>query len=307
LADGTLEPKPYKDGYAHGGILTGGINLAEYYLPKLKELHFATRRKIQLVIIGHSLGAGTAAIAGMELKQYEDFIDIEVIGFGCPALLSKELSESTKDYITTVINDADIVPRMSGPSITNLLLDLLEYDWTRDAIEDMQFTLERGKSLFANKFLPDTDAIIKWVKDYLNKNVRPKFYYDSKDSDDDVAEDNNSNNLDDDNERDKDIIEDDDESKQRIRKSKKKRIIRDRVPNLLVPPGRVIHLFRDGYGFTATHTPNDFFTSVDFAITLIDDHLIPQGYHRALLSAAQDIDRDYKFQFSNDLLGIVGV
>ena len=42
LSDGLLEAKDYRGGKAHGGILSSGKNLAEYYLPKLKELHRTT-------------------------------------------------------------------------------------------------------------------------------------------------------------------------------------------------------------------------------------------------------------------------
>lgn len=42
LSDALLEPKEYQGGYAHGGILASGKNLAKYYLPKLQELHRAS-------------------------------------------------------------------------------------------------------------------------------------------------------------------------------------------------------------------------------------------------------------------------
>jgi hypothetical protein len=167
------------------------------------------------------LGAGTAAIAAMELKEH-NFLEVEAVGFGCPSLLSRELSTSTKDYITTVVNDADIVPRMSGASMHNL---------------------------------PDTDKVLNWIRDYLNKKVLPKY-----------------NSI----ER------------------------KERLPSVLIPPGQCIHIFRDGYGFTSTYTPCDFFASVDFSLTLFDDHLIPTGYQRAVLSAVQDSDRDYSVSFYVD-------
>ena len=44
---------------------------------------------------------------------------------------------------------------------------------------------------------------------------------------------------------------------------------------------------------TGTYTPCDFFSSVEFSLTIIDDHMILTGYNRALLAAAQDSDRDY--------------
>jgi Lipase (class 3) len=128
-----------------------------------------------VICMGHSLGAGAASIAAMELREH-DFLKVEAVGFGCPSLLSKELAESTKDYITTVVNDADIIPRMSGASVTNMLLDIMEYDWTDDAVEDVQFTLVRAKETFSfANLLPDTDAILDWVRDFLRKEVRPKY------------------------------------------------------------------------------------------------------------------------------------
>jgi hypothetical protein len=42
LSDSLLDPKEYKGGYVHGGILQSGKNLAEYFLPKLHDLHLAT-------------------------------------------------------------------------------------------------------------------------------------------------------------------------------------------------------------------------------------------------------------------------
>lgn len=44
LQDGLLEPEAYKGGYAHGGILASGKNLAQQYLPKLQDLHRVTRK-----------------------------------------------------------------------------------------------------------------------------------------------------------------------------------------------------------------------------------------------------------------------
>jgi len=64
----------------------------------------------------------------MEYDDENDY-DVDVIGFGCPALLSKDLSEKTSHYITTVVADDDCVPRMSAVSAVNALLDIMEYDY----------------------------------------------------------------------------------------------------------------------------------------------------------------------------------
>lgn len=43
-------------------------------------------------------GAGAASIAGIEFSDNENFV-VEVVGFGCPALLSKDLATKV-DYVT---------------------------------------------------------------------------------------------------------------------------------------------------------------------------------------------------------------
>jgi len=265
LQDGLLEPEEYRGGHAHSGILASGKNLAKQYLPKLKDLHEITQRdKIRVILIGHSLGAGAAAIAAMELHEH-DFLEVEAVGFGCPSLLSRDLSHTTKDYITTVVNDADIVSRMSGASMTNILLDLMAYDWTQDALEDLEYSLERARESFEFAgFLPETKKALEWFETRLNEVVRPTMV-------------------------------------------QRKISQQERMPSVLIPPGTCIHIFRDGYGMTGTYTPCDFFQSVEFSLTLLDDHLILTGYNRALLAAAQDTDRDYGFQFTHDVNGIVGI
>jgi hypothetical protein len=217
----------------------------------------AERDKIRLVLIGHSLGAGAAAIAAMEFKEYDDFLEVEALGFGCPSLLSKELSEETNEYITTVVNDADIVPRMSGASMTNLFLDLMDYDWTEDVLKDVEFSLDRARESFPDfkGLLPDTSKALEFFGNRLNVIVRPALL--------------------------------------------KRNQTMARLETVLIPPGRCIHLFKDGYGVTGTYTPCEFFSSVEFSMTLIDDHLILTGYNRAMLSAAQDSDRDYSVRDNN--------
>lgn len=124
LTDALCDAVPYRDGHAHEYILKAGLYCYQRYQPLLMDaLAHSGRPKLKLLLVGHSLGAGAASICGMELHE-RDHIDVEVIGFGCPALLSKELAEKCQDYITTVVNDNDVIPRTSAATITNILLDL---------------------------------------------------------------------------------------------------------------------------------------------------------------------------------------
>jgi len=253
LADTMLTPVEYRDGYAHGGILQNGKNLAERYLPKLKALlDHSGRQKMKLFLVGHSLGAAAAAIAAMELHD-QDWIKVESIGFGCPSLLSAELSEGAKGYITTIVSDSDMVPRMSGSSVANLLLDLLEFDWTAMALEDLEFTMDRFAASFPfSQLLPNKDFVLDLVKGFIEREIRPK-----------------------------------------LNKPK-----RNRVPNVLIPPGSCIHFYRDGVGYSAVHTPCSFFSSIDLTRTLVDDHMVVPGYHRALVSIMRDRENDFNVSSS---------
>lgn len=142
LTDAYLEAADYRGGKAHAGILESGKYLVEKHTELLEKLcKLANKRKVKLTLVGHSLGAGAAAIAGIEFND-NPMMDAMVIGFGCPSLLSKELSESTAPFIETVIADADMIPRMNGATISNKLLDIMEHDWIPEARRDIVHTLD---------------------------------------------------------------------------------------------------------------------------------------------------------------------
>lgn len=102
------------------------------------------------------------AVAGIEWNDNKD-IDAEVIGFGCPALLSDDLCQKVEPFVTTVVDDADCVPRMSMATMVNALMDIVELDWTPYARRDVNETVEE-----MGRFLPSlvTDSA---KKDMLKK------------------------------------------------------------------------------------------------------------------------------------------
>lgn len=77
-----------------------------------------------------------------------------------------------------------------------------------------------------------------------------------------------------------------------------------RMEQVLYPPGTCIHLFRDGSGFQATYTPCAFFDSIDVSRTMVDDHLVSTGYHRAFLEILRQNKRDYGAEFEHDLMSL---
>lgn len=174
ITDCIADSVDYRGGKAHSGILDSGLYLTDKHKDLLINLRkLSKKRRIKLTLVGHSLGAGAAAIAGMEFNDMPQ-ITAEVIGFGCPSLLNKELSESTKSYITTVVSDSDLVPRMSAATVKNALLDVMEYDWIPHARRDILFTFEEllrvSPGLLSQSSL---DSIMTVVDRLLETYMRP--------------------------------------------------------------------------------------------------------------------------------------
>ena len=74
VSDSMLNATSYRSGVAHDGILKSGKFLAKLHIEKIRELwKVSGRDRVQVLLVGYSLGAGVAAIAAMELNEY-DFI-----------------------------------------------------------------------------------------------------------------------------------------------------------------------------------------------------------------------------------------
>ena len=129
ITDAMMEATDYEydgvQGKAHVGICRSGEYLTKRHKKLLATLlQLSDKRKLDITLIGHSLGAGAATIAAMNMMNSNQFardigngvdydvkVSANVIGFGCPALLSRDLSLMTRNFVTTVIADADVIPR----------------------------------------------------------------------------------------------------------------------------------------------------------------------------------------------------
>jgi hypothetical protein len=93
MTDCIVDAVPYRGGKAHCGILQSGKWLVSEHQELLEKLRtLAGKRRIKLTLVGHSLGAGAASIAGIEF-DHMDNVSVRVIGFGCPSLLSADLAK----------------------------------------------------------------------------------------------------------------------------------------------------------------------------------------------------------------------
>ncbi|KAF2349357.1 Reverse transcriptase domain, partial [Trinorchestia longiramus] len=112
----------------------GMVQAAVYIRTKLREellLEKAFARdpdrgtnRYDLVLVGHSLGAGTAAILAILLKQH--YSNLSCFAYSPPGgLLSKPVLEFTKEFITSVVVGKDVVPRIGLHQMETLRADLI--------------------------------------------------------------------------------------------------------------------------------------------------------------------------------------
>lgn len=79
-------------------------------------------KNYRVVITGHSLGAGTACLLGLLLSSRIPSLQkhgkLQVVAFATPAVLNYTACKACMPFTTSVVNNTDMVPRMS---ISNLL------------------------------------------------------------------------------------------------------------------------------------------------------------------------------------------
>ena len=64
---------------------------------------------------GHSMGAGTAALLTMMLREtIPECAEARCYALACPACMTLELATACKDYVTSVVHGTDVVPTFSA-------------------------------------------------------------------------------------------------------------------------------------------------------------------------------------------------
>ncbi|XP_048514816.1 diacylglycerol lipase-alpha isoform X4 [Athalia rosae] len=121
---------PRDDWHGHKGM----VQAAEYIRKKLHQEGIITRalakdpargtHQFGLTLVGHSLGAGTAAILAILLRQ--EYPDLVCFSFAPPGgLLSMPAQQYTQEFITSVVVGKDVVPRIGLRQMESLRADLM--------------------------------------------------------------------------------------------------------------------------------------------------------------------------------------
>eukprot|EP00903_Cladosiphon_okamuranus_P008039 g7754.t1 len=106
----------------------------------------------EIVILGHSLGGGVAALLGVLLK--DAIPDVRVVGFATPACADVGVSRLCEGLCTSVVLHDDVVPRVTPHAVRALLKDLLctKEGWVKHLYNDWDAVVGRAKGLWAPRW-----------------------------------------------------------------------------------------------------------------------------------------------------------
>ncbi|CAD6252662.1 unnamed protein product [Miscanthus lutarioriparius] len=126
-------------GHAHCGMVAAARWISDQAIPCLRKAveQFPDYR---VKIIGHSMGAGIAAILTYMLREDNKLSSSSCIAFGPAACMTWDLAESGKDFVTSVVNKNDMVPSFGKASAANLRTEVMASSWAPDLQEQIQQT-----------------------------------------------------------------------------------------------------------------------------------------------------------------------
>mmetsp|Transcript_30084 Transcript_30084/g.30447 ORF Transcript_30084/g.30447 Transcript_30084/m.30447 type:complete len:589 (-) Transcript_30084:352-2118(-) len=159
----------------HEGVLLSSRRLADDLLTFVESVLLPSGYKI--TVTGHSLGAGVAVIFSMILRSRIEELrmndkKLKVLAFASPPILDYESSKKCESFVTTFINNSDIIPRCSLSNLVLLMGFMQKVNQRLDeegiSPKDMKSTAAFAKWLVQGKhgemLLKGTD-----IRDNLNR------------------------------------------------------------------------------------------------------------------------------------------
>ncbi|KAK9066150.1 hypothetical protein SSX86_013471 [Deinandra increscens subsp. villosa] len=126
-------------GYAHCGMVAAARWIAKLATPILIKA-FQNHPDYKLQIVGHSLGGGTAALLTYVLREQKELSTTTCVTFAPGACMTWELADSGNEFITSVINGADLVPTFSAASVDDLRAEVTASAWLNDLRTQIEHT-----------------------------------------------------------------------------------------------------------------------------------------------------------------------
>ena len=140
----------------HEGLMHCAQQVFSEIFPLIEE--FAVSKGYDVVCTGHSMGAGTSSLLALLARgKYPDLAiprecedgaveRVRVYAFASPPVMDKASALACQHYVTSIVNNSDIIPRSS---LTNLdiLLTMLEAVRNRLVDEDMNPSMNNTRSI----------------------------------------------------------------------------------------------------------------------------------------------------------------
>jgi hypothetical protein len=143
----------------HEGVFISSKRLADDVLPLV---HLLLASGYNLRVVGHSLGAGCATILALFLRSKipslrEDGRKLQVWAFASPPILDLESAIACSPFVTTVVNNCDIVPRANVAPLA-VTARLLRSVNNRLKERNLDFTNFQTTFAFLNKIREGIDG-----------------------------------------------------------------------------------------------------------------------------------------------------
>ena len=178
--DMVCEEAPYLDGFTHQGILTGArrvwVEACDSIISALN-----VHSGYNLVVTGHSLGAGVAVLITLELLLGESTsalpvgTDVRCIALAPPpvylaskSIFSNSLPASVSEKIEIYIHHHDCVPRMSLGSLTRLLISMR-------AVDNLAMTVTQQINMLRDNTDEVTEELLAKVVEAVKRSKQDKF------------------------------------------------------------------------------------------------------------------------------------
>ncbi|MES1908756.1 MAG: hypothetical protein MHM6MM_001630 [Cercozoa sp. M6MM] len=140
--------------------------------------------------VGHSLGGACAGLLALQLRQKlcgsalgrlgEVFgtVDVSAVTFGSPPCVDESLAQKMRPFVTSIVNSADVVPRLSVASARSLFQELRRLEWSDQVIRTVagRFLTDRAEqSRHVATRLERPSDVIDMVGDTIKTTVSSLF------------------------------------------------------------------------------------------------------------------------------------
>lgn len=243
LTDALMDTAPFQGGVAHRGVVRSSAALCQRYAERLRDFE---AQGYEVVVVGHSLGAATAAAVTIELRKGYGLKSVRCVCFAPPPTVDSKLAQECAPYLMSVVHDDDFIPRLQVASLLAMYRQLLDYDWLTPARAEAGSLVALAPGWLQSRISPGD--VLKWVDERLAEHFTRWREANQKEAAKHDAAFHDATNR----------------------------------QHMLHVPGFVLHLVRTGAtGYRAARTTPQQLYGLELSTTMVDDHFL-SGYLAAL-------------------------